>query len=192
MEEIDRQENKNRITIESDQETIYSFHLALRLLDLTPEKAFKRWVRELSDRALGAEEKQGTILKTVSADSASRPRPKVYAIPSMEHRIQGWARRKDGYAYAMLCAFFATCDEAFETHRGDMEDVFYKMIGQEKGDRSYQTFLMVFRQMSSTSVTAYGPVFVYRFTGGNDLVLLNPISKDTVLSLKEEFVMEDK
>ncbi len=167
--------NGNKITFEVEDRVIDLFLLSSKLLGKTPDQCFMDYVDQLAKGALNNEKNQ---------DSSGKAHPSI----DLNHRISGWARKKDGYAYKMLHVYFVLLKEGEESvKRADMEKKFDELYCPNDKNKTISTFLMTFRQMSSSSIRAYGPVFIYRYGDHSDQVILNPICKDLVTSLKDEF-----
>ena len=106
-------------------------------------------------------------------------------------RITKWANSQQGTAYFLIKTYFDVLrtDDGFVS-RDMMMDHYVRMAVNNKGRKpedAERRFYAYFRQMSSSSPTAYGKIFAYDNSDGERRVTLDPEYKDHILSLRDKF-----
>ncbi len=193
----------NKITFEVPDDLLSRFQLALALNKKSAEALFEEWVDELYGKALNPKEERRdtfTFYSTAQVNRFLTPRPIPSGEPGSSYdpvvkRINAWAKKKDGNAYKVICAYFQAEKEHDRDHvyRRDMEKVFVWKIHNGRDLAKTETaFIQTFRQMSSSSPRAYGQIFIYRYSNNEDRVVLNRDYEALLLSLKEEFVYRER
>ena len=187
------EDDKTKIEFETSIRAKKNFEKALEILGKSKEEAFDEFLTMLITQALNASDESSMARPQVSYNNLAHiiPNNSVLTEDTIRSRIVRWARNVDTNPHKVMKAYFLTIDSnlnytdaEYKAYRPKMEAHFNYLIGES--GRTISTFIIMFRQMSSNAVRAYGDVF--KFDRNTKEVTINEKYRELVFSLKDQFL----